>query len=75
MYVDHEKVLYACGMEIPPLIISSPLLLEIVFHSDGILESTGFHAVYTPTGNTDLVTHVLIQGFKMLFFSLPMLSL
>ena len=48
--MDHEKVLYLCGMEIPPLIISQSNMLEVVFRSDWLLESTGFRAVYT--GNT-----------------------
>ena len=48
--MDHKKVLYLCGMEIPSLIISPSNMLEVVFRSDWILESTGFRAVYT--GNT-----------------------
>ena len=47
--MDHERVLYLCGMKIPPMIVSSPRILEVVFQSDMIFESTGFRAVYTVT--------------------------
>ena len=50
--MDHERVLYLCGMKIPQMIVSSPRILEVVFQSDMIFESTGFRAVYTVTGKT-----------------------
>ena len=51
--MDRERVLYLCGMKIPPMIISSPhSRLEVVFQSDMIFESTGFQAVYAVTGKT-----------------------
>ena len=61
---------YLCGSIIPaPIFISAHHRLEIIFFSDGVLESTGFHAVYNHTesvfvGAGKRVTALFVTGSK-----------
>ena len=70
--MDNAKVLYWCGMEIPSLIITSPPgVLEVVFQSDGMFESTGFRIIYSVKGKNHLLFISDYVCKRIVLFSFP----